>query len=266
MATVFFILFFCFIFLMAETDALIPFVPSPNLIDFTNEIIKQCIHNDHFNFTIFPLFMEFLLPFKNANECETFVGLELDFKSNYKNYTEYFKSLFTYHNILKQKFDLQNIASNDIQSLYSLKTKQSDLDATGTEFSNPTPKPLPINETFNKQVDLITKIEANLNAIGALDPQIKTLKENFEHNANYNSNDLHSHFLLNELKHSPELIQKCVKNMAGNEKFIDLSTIVDDTPDLIFKKFVIVICKNYPLEAQFNDAKFWVLSQLFTRL
>jgi hypothetical protein len=47
---------------------------------------------------------------------------------------------------------------------------------------------------------------------------------------------------------------------------IDINTLFNDGPEIVFQKFVKVICKNFSTTASFNDAKFWVLSQLFTRL
>ena len=251
------------------------FEPSHNLIEFTNYIIKRCLDNDYFNFRIFPLFMNFFVPFKNSADCISNVGVDFDFKSDYKEYIVYFKNLFFYFDLLNKKHDLQVITFNDLGDLITLANKSHD--AKDTEIGKPDSTP-DYDLDSTKREDLIYKIKNNYISIAEFDSQIKSAIEAFDYVKNFNCNDLHSFlvdFVPDGTPHTGTsstnsklqfFINACINNMDKKDLFIDVLSLADDDPELIFKKFVVLIAKSFPDSLSFNNAKFWVMTQLFSRI
>jgi hypothetical protein len=233
--------------------------------------------------------MNFFVPFKNSAECISNVGVDFDFKSDYKEYILYFKNLFFYFDLLNKKHDLQVQTFNDLTRLIAL--AQNNNDATKSEIGGP--DSTPDSDDSNRE-DLISKIKNNFISINDFDSQIKSAIEAFDYVKNYNCNDLHS-FLVDFVPDGSTVptpsttpttstattsttpttstnsnlqffINACVNNMDQKDLFIDVLSLADDDPELIFKKFVLIIAKSFPEATSFNKAKFWVLTQLFTRL
>ena len=280
------------------------FTPSNHLKDFTRFIINKCIDNNHYNFAIFPLFIQFLLPFNDPASCLKNLDFKVDTQSDFKNYNLYFKNLFHYYNLLDQKHKIQLKTLTHFDSLIALATSSSS--AVSTEFVGgaitPEPATAPTRESF------IQLIQANYTKINDLDLLISTAIQDFDNVKDWKCNDLH--IFINSYNDTPvnnttdnnninnnddnntnndntnnddnsnnnddntnatppnlqAFIQKCIVSMNGAESVIDLKTVLDDTPDFLFKKFVTIICTNYNTPEHFNNAKFWVLSQLFYRL
>ena len=240
----------------------LPFIPS-YLSDFTNFIIERCIEDTHFNLIVFPLFMKYLLPFKNSEECIKKLDIEVEYKTDYKDYTIYFKSLFDYYNLLSQKHTLQN----DTIALFDQIVALNDTsDAKSTEGTNPsTISTQKDTTTLDDRQRIIGSIQKKYKEITILDPLIITAAKRFDFVFTWECNDLHLDIENDDSDHKT-LIHLCISNMDKPAFSIDLKTIIDDSPELIFQKFVKTICKNFNNPTSFIDAKFWVLSQLFTRL
>jgi hypothetical protein len=263
------------------------FEPSHNLIEFTDYIIKRCLDNDYFNFKIFPLFMNFFVPFKNSADCISNVGVDFDFKSDYKEYILYFKNLFFYFDLLNKKHDLQVLTFKDLAKLIDL--AKNDNDATKSEIGGPVSTP---DSDDSNREELIYKIKNNFISINDFDSQIKSAIKAFDYVKNFNCNDLHSFlvdFVPDGTPHTEStvptasgsnvpttsvttnsklqfFINACINNMDKKDLFIDVLSLDDDDPELIFKKFVVLIAKSFPDSLSFNNAKFWVMYQLFTRI
>ena len=255
------------------------FEPSHNLIEFTDYIIKRCLDNDYFNFRIFPLFMNFFVPFKNSADCISNVGVDFDFKSDYKEYILYFKNLFFYFDLLNKKHDLQVKTFKDLGDLITLANKSHD--AKDTEIGKPDSTPDSTPDSYldsTKREELISKIKNNFISINEFDSQIKSGIEAFDYVKNFNCNDLHSFlvdFVPDGTPHTGTtstnsnlqfFINACINNMDKKDLFIDVLSLADDDPELIFKKFVVLIAKSFPDSLSFNNAKFWVMTQLFSRI
>ena len=251
------------------------FSPSPNLTDFTDYIVKKCIDNDHFNFAIFPLFMEFLLPFKNAVECKSKLAIPFDFKTDFKDYTIYFKSLFIYYKLLNKRHDAQFETFKLFNKLIAL--SKSDFDASTTEG-----KTSGADVMEEKKETIIHDIVDKYKQIATYDMDIISAMDDFVlAQSSFTCNDLSSFIngivapgtamppgvLIDNTNDSiPTFIKKCVTNMNQDDFSIEVSSLNDDTPDLIFKKFVLFLCESYSNTESFNNAKFWVFNQLFIRL
>jgi hypothetical protein len=243
------------------TDS-ITFDPS-HLRDFTQFIIDKCIEDTHFNFLIFPLFMKFLLPFNSPQECIKKLDIDLEFKSDYKNYSLYFKTLFDYYNLLSQKHILQCATLDLFDIISDIDTppsKEEVLETEGTTSQDPSKKD---PTTLDTRQPIIDKIRQNYKVIAGLDSQIKAAAKHFDTVFTWDCNDLHLAIINNN---TDPLITNCIDNMNKAPFSIVLDTIIDDPPEIIFKKFVKVICTNFNTAESFNDAKFWVLSQLFIKL
>jgi hypothetical protein len=305
------------------------FVPSPHFIDFTNFIIKRCIDNDMFYFTIFPLFIDGLLPFSSSNECKAyFKDLTLEGITDSKDYKKYFSSLFFYYNLLEERYSLQLTALQLIQSLASSAYNLVDARATEGAVAATIPPQQPrfvqiqnlldhyilLNEVDSKILKAKTDFEyiqywdfSQLHSFisgGSPDPTNATANAptNATANAPTNATEYAGSVEAKEseppgeetqgeakIDEPPEVkveqpnvalgqprplnttlikpfILKCIQNLKKEGFVIDLDSLFDDSPDLLFKKFALVICNNYTASADFNNAKFWVLSQLYSRL
>lgn len=259
----FFLFFFFYFILVMATDS-ITFDPS-HLRDFTQFIINKCIEDTHFNFLIFPLFMKFLLPFNSPQECIKHIVIDLEFKSDYKNYSLYFKTLFDYYTLLNQKHILQCATLDFFDNILAIDippSKEEVLSTEGTTTSQVPSKKDPT--TLKERQTIIDKIRQNYKDITGLDSQIIDAAKKFDTVFTWDCNDLHLAIINNN--NTDPLIKKCIDNMNKPPFSIDINTIIDDPPEIIFQKFVKVICTNFNTAASFNDARFWVLSQLFTRL
>ena len=238
-----------------ETDS---FTPS-YLTEFTDFIIKRSIEDTHFNFLIFPLFMKYLLPFKTPQLCIEKLDIEVESKSDYKDYVVYFKSLFDYYILLSQKHALQH---DTLQFFDNLISNPGDAHSTEATVSR---DPSQQDSTgFKKRQQNIDHIRQNYKQISLLDSQIKDAAKRFNTVLTWECNDLH--LIITTESEPTQLITKCIENMNKSPFSIKIDTLFDDGPEIVFQKFVKVICKNFTTTASFNDAKFWVLSQLFTRL
>ena len=243
------------------TDS-ITFDPS-HLRDFTQFIINKCIEDTHFNFLIFPLFMKFLLPFNSPQDCIKHIDIDVEFKYDYKNYSLYFKTLFDYYNLLNQKHILQNQTLSFFDSISIIDKPPSEQEVSSTEGTSQDPSKKDTT-TLKERQTIIDKIRLNYKVIAGLDSQIIAAAKHFDNVFTWDCNDLHLAIINNN--NTDPLIKKCIDNMNKPPFYIDTNTIIDDPPEIIFQKFVKVICTNFNNPASFNDAKFWVLSQLFTRL
>jgi hypothetical protein len=260
------------------------FVPSFYLRDFTKFIIKRCIDNNHFNFTIFPIFIEFLIPFNDSKSCLTKLDINLEKGNEYKEYTNYFKLLFHYFNLLETK---HNIQLETLTFFNELSTLVNFTDAHSTELTEPTPiTPTPSNPASRESV--IKKIKANFIKINDIDANITNANQDFIRVKDWECSDLHLFInphadivttaednvttdqdnvtTAEQPNNEQFFINKCIQTMNGAEFYIDTKTLTNDPPDLLFKKFIAVLCNNYPNSDSFKHAKFWVISQLFSGL
>jgi len=296
------------------------FVPSPHFIDFTNFIIKRCIDNDMFYFTIFPLFIDGLLHFSSSNDCKASIkDLTLEGITDSKDYKKYFSSLFFYYNLLEERYDLQLKALSLIQELAS--SAHNMVDARATEGAVPTL----IQPQQPRFVQIQTLLDHYI-LLNDIDSKILKAKTDFEYIQYWDFSQLHSFIsggspdptnatpsdnttpsdpnatayagsveAKGEGEHASEetdgeppdvnianvalgqprplnttlikpFILKCIQNLKKEGFVIDLDSLFDDSPDILFKKFALVICNNYTASADFNNAKFWLLSQLYSRL
>ena len=263
------------------------FVPSFYLRDFTKFIIKRCIDNNHFNFTIFPVFIEFLIPFNDSKSCLTKLDINVEKGNEYKEYTNYFKFLFHYFNLLETK---HNIQLETLTLFNDLSTLVNFTDAHSTELTNPNPI-TPITPNPASRESVIKKIKANFIKINDIDANITNANQDFIRVKDWECSDLHLFIhphtdnnnntdttnndnsdvtpaeQPNEAENKEQFfINKCIQTMNGSEFFIDTKTLTNDPPDLLFKKFIAVLCNNYPNSDSFKHAKFWVISQLFSAL
>jgi len=255
-ATVFFIAFFYFVLLMAD------FIPSQEFIKFTEYIIKLSLNNDSFALNLFPLLIELFLPFDDSAAC--IENLKIDYSGDthpFKDYSKYFKSLITYYNLLKNKCTIQAATVPMIQELVNIASQSKD----ATPFENATGTPIDNNNNLKLKTDLIKQIQEQHTLIEKLDTQISKALVEFNDASIYCS-DLHSFFNGTSSTSKNEFISNCSNNMNGDEVFIDISSLADDPPDILIKKFILIICKSYGQQPIFNKVKFWVISQLFIRL
>ena len=210
--------------------------------------------------------MKFLLPFNSPQDCIKKLDIEVEYKTDYKDYTVYFKSLFDYYNLLSQKHTLQNdtIALFDSISIIDKPPSEQEVSSTeGTsEFKDDDQDK--DTTTLKQRQTIIDNIRVKYKVISGLDSQIKAASKHFDTVLTWDCNDLHLAIINNN--NTDPLIKKCIDNMNKPPFSIDTNTIIDDPPEIIFQKFVKVICNNFNTADSFNDAKFWVLSQLFTRL
>lgn len=243
------------------TDS-IKFIPS-HLSYFTTFIIDKCIQDTHFNFLIFPLFMKYLLPFKNSEDCIKGLDIDVEYKTDYKNYSVYFKSLFDYYNLLSQKHKLQHETLDLFDRISNIDKPPSKEEVLSTEAGT-TILTQTDTTTLDTRQNIIGSIQQNYKLIAGLDSQIIAAAKKFDNVFTWDCNDLH--LAIDTTTNTEQFIQKCIDNMNKPAFSIDTNTIIDDPPEIIFKKFVKVICANFNTAEYFNDAKFWVLSQLFTNL
>ena len=255
MATVFFIAFFCFVLLMAD------FIPSQEFIKFTDYIIKLSLNNDSFALNLFPLLIELFLPFDDSAAC--IENLKIDYSGDthpFKNYSKYFRSLITYYKLLKNKYQIQDATVHMIQELVQVASQTSN----ATPFENASGTPID-NNNLKIKTDLITHIQEQHTLIEQLDTQISKALVEFN-DASIFCSDLHSFFNGTSSTSKNVFISNCSNNMNDDEVFIDITSLADDPPDILIKKFILIICKSYGQQPIFNKVKFWVISQLFIRL
>jgi hypothetical protein len=282
-----------------------PFVPSAHFIDFTNLIIKRCIDDDHFNFTIFPLFIQFFLPFSSSKDCKASIDdMQLEYKTHFKDYKMYFKSLLLYYKLLTERYNTQSSLFSNIENLASL--AYNVIDATSSEMGSPTPSSSP---TTTSREPLIGSIQQSFIQLNQLNSAILKEETNFKHIVDWDCSDLHFFIRGKPLVATSttthpatttdpatttsttdpatttstttdpatdtsrpitgnisEFAQKCVQNMKGDKFVVDFDSLIDDTPDILFKKYITIVCNLFDNDDSFNNAKFWVLSQLYTRL
>ena len=284
-----------------------PFIPSAHFIDFTNLIIKRCIDDDNFNFTIFPLFIQFFLPFSSSKSCKASISdMQLEYKTQFKDYKIYFKSLLLYYKLLTERYNTQSSLFSNIEDLASL--AYNVVDATSSEMGAPTPSSSP---TVRPREPLIETIQQSFIQLNLLNSAILKEETNFKHIVDWDCSDLHFFIRGKPINtatdpatapatdpatapatdpatapanappttpatstdtsrpitgDTSEFAQKCVQNMKGDKFVVDFNSLIDDTPDILFKKYITIVCNLFENDDSFNHAKFWVLSQLYTRL
>ena len=236
------------------------------LIPFTNFIIEKSMADVQFNFTIFPFFMKFLLPFNKPADCIEHIGnIDVAPLSDFKNYSNYFKSLFNYYNLLNKKHLIQQ----DIIALFTQISMKITSPDTGPNPTQTQGTATQVQERLTPfPSDLVDKIKNNYVQIKDLNRTILEASKEFNRIKKWQCEDLHSFLLLKTPDPTLQetFVLDCTSHMFGTQFFIDPATLSNDSPEIVFKKFVWVICNNFYTDASFNDAKFWVLSQLFTRL
>jgi len=135
----------------------------------------------------------------------------------------------------------------------------------------------PVDDKFTEKSRLIENIKAKIVVINEKNNAIDDALRLFDNSKNNECNDLHTFFQgfsisgpiipnLSTNSSISKFIQKCVNNMDNTDAYIDISNISDNPPELIFKQFVLLICNSYNDDVSFNNAKFWLMSQLFNRL
>ena len=312
------------------------FIPSQHFKDFTDFIIKRCIDNDQFYFTIFPLFIDVLLPFSISNDCkESIKDLALEQITDFKDFKKYFTSLFFYYKLLEERYTLQLEILRLIKSLAS--SAFNEVDARKSEGAAVTADIPP----QQPRVEAIQTVFEHYTLLNELDSKILKAKTDFEHIHYWEFSEFHSFILGSaptanapnadatanapnadnananatadatadatananatgsvETKQSEPagesdaeeplevkvdsntlgkprplnielvagFIPKCTQNLKKEKFVIDLDSLFDDSPDVLFQKFVLLMCNNYTANPDFINAKFWVLSQLYSRL
>ena len=245
------------------------FIPSQEFIKFTDYIIKISHQNDHMFFNIFPLFIRFLLPFNDVASCKANINMEYTGDIiKYRQYDKYFKSLFAYYTLLQQIHLLQYENVSNIKKLNALYVQDPDNTALGTEGVIPSDiapsEPIPSNLTERTQ--LIEKINKFFVQIQQKEDLLEKALADFKDNSLL-CNDLHSHLNIQKFTSSLDhLATLCANQMIDNTLFIDIESLVDDNPEILIKKYILILCTSFSDSSLFIKAKFWVISQLFNRI
>lgn len=245
------------------------FIPSQEFIKFTDYIIKISHQNDHLFFNIFPLFIRFLLPFNDVASCKANINMEYTGDIiKYRQYDKYFKSLFAYYTLLQDIHQLQcnNVVNiGKLNALYSQDPEKSALETEGVIPNELTPgDPPPSN--LQQRIDLIEKINQFFVQIQQKEDLLEKALADFKDNSLL-CNDLHSHLMIHNFKFSfDHLATLCANQMIDNTLFIDIESLVDDNPEILIKKYILILCTSVTDSSLFIKAKFWVISQLFNRL
>jgi hypothetical protein len=240
------------------------FIPPQEFIKFTDYIIKVSHQNDHLFFNIFTLFIQFLLPFNDVASCKANVNMEYTADTiKYKEYDKYFKSLFAYYNLLQLIHQLQGDTVAFIGELNALSLQDPDNTALPTEGQTQSQL---LESTLQKRTLLIEDINKLFIQIQQNDDLLEKAIADFKDNSLL-CNDLHSHLLIHNFKFSfDHLATLCSNHMIDNTLFIDIESLVDDNPEVLIKKYILIMCASFTDSTLFLKAKFWVISQLFIRL
>jgi hypothetical protein len=240
------------------------FIPPQEFIKFTDYIIKVSHQNDHLFFNIFPLFIQFLLPFNDVASCKANVNMEYTGDTiKYKEYDKYFKSLFAYYTLLQEIHQLQNDTVANIVELNAESLQDPTHNALETEGQ--TQGPLP-ESTLQRRTQLIQDINQFFIQIQQKEDLLEKAIADFKDNSLL-CKDLHSHLSIQNSKFSfDHLATLCSNHMLDNSLFIDIDSLVDDNPEILIKKYILIICTSFTDSTLFLKAKFWVISQLFNRL